>query len=44
MKLVTIEEKNKEKVQFKCWAGWASEDKMRDQLKIKEWGAQVFKI
>ena len=21
---------------MKCWAGWASEDKMRDQLKIKE--------
>ncbi len=36
IKLVTIKEKKEEQVQMKCWAGWASEDKMRDSLKIKE--------
>ena len=29
-------EEDKEQVKFKCWAGWASEDKMRDELKMKE--------
>ncbi len=36
MKLVQIREEKKEQVKYKCWAGWASEDKMRDTLKIKE--------
>ena len=36
IKLVQIEEEKKEQVKYKCWAGWASEDKMRDELKIKE--------
>lgn len=37
VKLVEIRQERKEQVQYKCWAGWASEDKMRDTLKIKEW-------
>ena len=41
VKLVTLQEKKEEQVQMKCWAGWASEDKMRDTLKIKELGSQV---
>lgn len=41
VKLVTMEEKKEEQVQMKCWAGWASEDKMRDTLKIKELGSQL---
>mmetsp|Transcript_39505 Transcript_39505/g.85259 ORF Transcript_39505/g.85259 Transcript_39505/m.85259 type:complete len:531 (+) Transcript_39505:45-1637(+) len=36
VKMVKIQEENKEQVQYKCWAGWASEEKMRDTLKIKE--------
>lgn len=39
VKLVEIKEKKEEQVQMKCWAGWASEDKMRDTLKIKELGS-----
>lgn len=38
MKLVQIRSEKKEQIKYKCWAGWASEDKMRDTLKIKEWG------
>ena len=38
MKLVQIRSEKKEQFKYKCWAGWASEDKMRDTLKIKEWG------
>jgi hypothetical protein len=29
-------EEDKEQVKFKCWAGWASEEKMREELKMKE--------
>ena len=36
VRLVQIQEENKQQVKYKCWAGWASEDKMRDVLKIKE--------
>ena len=36
VKLVTLREEKQEMVKMKCWAGWASEDKMRDILKIKE--------
>ena len=34
---VTLSFEKKEEVQMKCWAGWASEEKMRDELKIREW-------
>ena len=40
MKLVTLEETKQEQVEMKCWAWWASEEKMRDTLKIKEWESQ----
>lgn len=33
---VQMTEEDKEQVKFRCWAGWASEDKMRDELKMKE--------
>lgn len=34
--MVNIVSEQKEQVKFKCWAGWASEDKMRDELHMKE--------
>ena len=34
--MVTAVSEQKEQVKFKCWAGWASEDKMRDDLHMKE--------
>ena len=34
--LVTSVTEQKEQVKLKCWAGWASEDKMRDELHMKE--------
>ena len=40
--MVKIQEENKEQVQYKCWAGWASEEKMRDTLKIKELASYIF--
>lgn len=42
VKLVAIRDESKEQVKYKCWAGWASEDKMRDTLKIKEWASQCY--
>lgn len=33
---VQMVEEDKEQVKFKCWAGWASEEKMREELKMKE--------
>ena len=33
---VMMIQEDKEQVKFKCWAGFASEDKMRDELKMKE--------
>lgn len=36
MILVTSVTEQKEQVKLKCWAGWASEDKMRDELHMKE--------
>ena len=42
VKLVKIKEENKEEVKYKCWAGWASEEKMRDVLKLKELGSYIF--
>lgn len=42
VKLVKIQEESKEQVQYKCWAGWASEEKMRDALKIKELASYIF--
>lgn len=35
--LVQMVSEQKEQVTYKCWAGWASEDKMRDELKLKEY-------
>ena len=34
--MVKMVSEQKEQVKFKCWAGWASEDKMRDELHMKE--------
>lgn len=36
VKMVLIQEERSEKVKYRCWAGWASEEKMRDVLKLKE--------
>ena len=36
MSIVTSVTEQKEQVKLKCWAGWASEDKMRDELHMKE--------
>ena len=33
VRLVEIEDEKKEQIKLKCWAGFATEDKMRDELK-----------
>ena len=34
LKMVELREEKKEKVELKCWAGFATEDKMREVLKL----------
>ena len=34
LKLVEIQEEKKEQVKLRCWAGWATEEKMKEELKF----------
>ena len=34
LRLVELEEEKKEQIKLKCWAGFATEEKMRDELKF----------